>query len=110
MIKAGYGQLRSKDPRNPAGSGFRTRTTHRMAIVGCRNSLDVDPGLQASYPYYKELCVNTDHINLKENNVYNVRNSCFDRDTCSDHVNSLRQKEPAGLLDLWCGKYCYKIY
>ena len=58
----------------------------------------------------KTSCVNTNHINLKENNVYNVRNSCFDRDTCSDHVNSLRQKEPAGLLDLWCGKYCYKIY
>ena len=44
-------------------------------LMGRRNSMDVGPGLQASYPYYKEVCVNTDHINQSSRSRKIVRES-----------------------------------
>ena len=100
VSKAGYGQFRFKDPRDPAGAGFRTCTAHRMAVMISRKSLDIEPKFHASHLCNNKLCVNTDHINLEESYVNNGRKSSFDRGICSGHENSLREKEPDCLLDL----------
>ena len=98
--KQGYGQFRFRDPRDPNSSVFKTRTSHRVALMLHFRDFDVPSSMQASHLCNNKLCVNVEHLVFEGNSTNNLRKTCFSLHKCIGHFNVDRKRLPDCLVHL----------
>jgi hypothetical protein len=85
--KFGYGQFRYRDPRDPLSASYRTRTSHRVALMIYFRNFDVPASQQASHLCNNKLCINVEHLVFENNSTNNLRKNCFSHSRCLGHFD-----------------------